>query len=56
MNHANPKFQQQGNKINLANLRAVSSSQWRPYWQALAQLPLKYVYDEVNGYDDALRK
>ncbi len=48
MNPTNPKFQQQGNNINLGNLRAVSSSQWRPDWQALAQLSLKHVYDEVK--------
>ena len=48
MNPDNPKFQQQSDKINLANLRAVSSSQWLPDWQALTQLPLKHVYDEVK--------
>lgn len=48
MNPANPKYQQYGDNLDLSQLRAVSSSQWRPDWQALKQLPLKQVYDEVN--------
>lgn len=48
MNPSNPKFQQSNERFNISDLRAVSSSQWRPDWQALKQLPLKQVYDEVN--------
>lgn len=48
MNPDNPRYNLQSDNIEFKNLRAVSSSQWRPDWKALKQLPLKQVYDEVN--------
>lgn len=44
MNPDNPKMA----SFELSNMRAVSSRQWRPDWQALSQLPLKQLYSGVN--------
>lgn len=44
MNPDNPKIA----PLELSKLRAVSSKQWRPDWQALSELPLKQLYNEIN--------
>lgn len=44
MNPDNPKMA----PFDLSTMRAVSSKQWRPDWQALSELPLKQLYNEIN--------